>query len=336
MSRRAARGIGLLVIVIGLCLALPSASRAATIESGWWWRGNDNPIVNQPPAPPVSSPVAPPGAPAPPNTEGGLQVGALPDGAFAVAAVRVDEELTSITLRVAPNGDANSENARLAACMAVTPWEPAQGGAWGAKPVVACDLINGGGSVAGVRAEDGSTWTFPVAPLAADGKTDVVIVPLVNSEVAEGVAVPFQVVFAPPTEADLVVAPAATAPTATPDDEATEELFSDARAYEEFTSFDTGDIPVAAPVVRPALDENDQAPLQPVFAAADANDNSSQFLGAALVLVGMAAFMWAARQPTPAIQSMVRGGRQIPGVAPQLGGLGRFARVREGKPPPLQ
>ena len=87
----------------------------------------------------------------------------MQDGAFAVAAVRVDQELTSLTLRVAPNGDANGMSAQLVACMAVTPWTPVAGGDWDAKPVVACDLINGGGSVAGIRAEDGSSWTFPVA-----------------------------------------------------------------------------------------------------------------------------------------------------------------------------
>lgn len=334
MSRWVARGFGVLAVVVGACLLMPAGS-AATIEYGWWWRANSNPSVYQPPAPPVSSPVPPPAPPGPPTAEGGLQVAALPDGAFAIAAVRVDEELTSITLRVAPNGDANGMNAKLAACAASTPWQPATAGSWEAKPVVACDVINGGGSVAGVRAADGLSWTFPVAPIVGDDKTDVVIVPLADSDLAEGVAAPFQIVFMPPTQSDLVIAAPLAEPSAAPDDEASEELFNDVRAYEEFTSI-TDDVALSAPVVRPALDDDDQAPLVPALAATDTDDNGAQVFGALVVLLGLGVLLWASRQPAPPIVSLVHGGRSIPGDAPQLGGLGRFARARQGKPPPLQ
>lgn len=337
MTRMTARAFGVVALAVGACLLLPAPSTAATIEHGWWWRASGNPTVNQPPAPPLSSPVAPPAPPAPPNAEGGLQVAATPDGASSVAAVRVDEELTAITLRVAPNGDVNGMNAKLAACRASTPWEPVSGGAWEAKPVVACDLINGGGSVAGVRAEDGASWTFPVAPLAADGVTDVVIVPLADSDLAAGVAAPFQLVFVPPTAADLVVAPAVEEPRAAPDEEATDELFADPGAYEEFTAFDSGETAAPAPIVRPALDADEQAPVVPAFAAGAATpDNGSQVAGAAVVLLGLAVLFWAARQPAPPIVSLVHGGREVPGAPPQVGGLGRFSRARQGKPPPLQ
>jgi hypothetical protein len=337
MNKWTARGLGILLILIGGCLVLPSPSRAATIESGWWWRANtgtapETPAVPVVPAPQVTLPAEPPAPPAPPNAEGGLQVAGLPDGALAVAAVRVDQELTSIHLRLAPNGDANGMNAKLVACAAVTPWEPVQGGQWAAKPVVACDLINGGGSVAGIRAEDGS-WTFPVAPLAGDGKTDVVIVPLADSDLAAGVAAPFQLVFVPPAASDLVVAPALEEPSVESDDSATEELFSDPRAYEALTS--PGGSTNLAPVVRPALGANDQAPVVRSLAADDA-DNGAQILGALVVLAGVGLLLWAARVPTPPVVSMVRGGRVAPAVAAQVGGLGRFARERQGKPPSLQ
>ncbi|HUR78251.1 MAG TPA: hypothetical protein VMZ22_09915 [Acidimicrobiales bacterium] len=339
MNRPLLRAFAVITMAVGGLLIVPTPSHAATIEVGWWSRANmgsspQAPAVPVVPAPQVTLPAEPPAPPNPPNAEGGLQVAALPDGASAIAAVRVDQELTSLTLRVAPNGDANGMSAKLAACAAAAPWEPVLGGQWPAKPVVACDLVNGGGSVAGIRADDGS-WTFPVAPIAADGKTDVVIVPLADSELADGVVAPFQIVFVPPTASDMVVAPVSAEPSASPVNEETEALFNDPRAYEEFTSI-TDDIPVAAPIVRPALEERDQAPVLPAFAAAKANDTSAQLLGALLVLLGVAALLWAAHQPTPAIVSMVRGGRVAPGVAPQVGGLGRFARAREGRPPSLQ
>jgi hypothetical protein len=333
-QRGALRGVAVLLLVVGACLILPAPSRAATIESGWWWRANNGQDVNLPPAPPTGLPVAPPAPPAPPTAEGGLQVAGLPDGALAVAAVRVDEELTSLTLRVAPNGDANSEQAKLVACAAASPWEPVDAGQWDKKPIVACDTINGGGSVAGIRAADGTSWTFPIAPIVEDGKTDVVIVPLATSDLAPGVAAPFQIVFVKPTASDFVVAPADTE--RSPSEETAEDTFADETSAFDSSAFGGG-LTDSAPLVRPALDADEQAPVLPAFTNAPVDeDNASQVVGAVLVLLGIGGLLWGARQPVPAVQSLVRGGREIPGVAPQVGGLGRFARAREGKPPPLQ
>ncbi len=344
-SRSATRALAVVLLVAGAGLAVPNPGRAATIESGWWSRGNTGSAINQPPAPPVVAPAPLPAPPAPPNTEGGLQVAALPDGALSIAAVRVDQELTSITLRVAPNGDANGMSANLAACAAATPWVPATNGPWDAKPVVACDLINGGGSVAGIRSEDGSTWTFPVGPLANDGKTDVVIVPLANSEVAQGFAAPFQLVFMPPTAADLVIASVTPEVAPTDDSFGADDSATDSGAIDGagFSSFDPtfaagSGAGATAPLVTPALDEADQAPVRPAFAAVPGRDNDSQLLGAAMVLLALGLFYWASRQATPPIHSLVGAhvGREIPVGEPQLGGLGQFKRARVGRPPALQ
>jgi hypothetical protein len=343
--RRLVRLLGVVAILGGASLVGPTASHAATIESGWWWKANTGtspevPAVPVVPAPQVTLPVAPPAPPVPPNAEGGLQVAALQDGAFAVAAVRVDAELTSITLRVAPNGDANGMNAKLVACTAVTPWTPVAGGEWDTKPVVACDLINGGGSVAGIRSQDGSSWTFPVAPLADDGKTDVVIVPLSTSDVAAGVATPFQLVFVPPTSNDLVIDTSATPATdesATPDDSAdtTGDFGADYSSFDPTFAAGSG---TSSPVVSPALGQTDQAPVLPRYAAATKPDNGSQILGAVVVVFGLALLYGASRQTTPPIHPLVGGsvGREIPVAELQPGGLGRFVRPRSGKPPSLQ
>ena len=133
MTARIVRLVALVLLVFGASLIGPAPSRAATIQTGWWWKANtgrspEAPAVPVVPAPNVTLPVAPPAPPTPPNADGGLQVAALQDGAFAVAAVRVDAELTSLTLRVAPNGDANGMNAKLVACTAVTQWQPVAGG----------------------------------------------------------------------------------------------------------------------------------------------------------------------------------------------------------------
>ncbi len=341
--RRTARLVGVLAVVAGASLVGPNQSRAATIETGWWWKANtgtspEAPALPVVPAPNVTLPVAPPAPPVPPNADAGLQVAALQDGAFSVAAVRVDQELTSITLRVAPNGDANGMNAKLVACTAVTAWKPVAGGEWDTKPVVACDLINGGGSVAGIRSPDGSSWTFPVAPLADDGKTDVVIVPLATSDLAPGFATPFQLVFVPPTASDLVVAAPAPGEAGTPSDDASETASDVSSSYSSFDPTFASGSGGSAPVVSPALGQKEQAPVLPRYVAATEPDNGSQLFGAAMVIAGLALLYGASRQETPPIRPLVGGGigREIPATEPQTGGLGRFARPRSGKPPSLQ
>ncbi len=343
----AIRLTAVVVLLAGVVLLTPTASRAATIESGWWSRLNTGSRVEQSPAPPLDLPAPPPAPPEPPNAEGGLQVAALPDGALSIAAVRVDQELTSLTLRVAPDGDANGESARLVACAAVSPWVPVLGGPWDAKPMVACDVINGGGSVAGIRSDDGSFWTFPVAPLASEGGTDVVILPLATSDAADGAVVPFQLVFVPPAASDLVIAPSSDQPDGAGDagggaGESFEDSFTDS-STDTFSDSSTFDPSFAAggaantPVVSPALNDDEQAPVLPRFAAATARDTASQVVGAAMVLLALGLFFMVARQPTPPIHTLVGAnvGREIPAVKPQLGGLGRFVTARVGRPPAL-
>ena len=321
-------------------------SAAAGVESGWWWKGNPGQQVPVPagvPVPAQNFPTTPPSAPEPPNATGGLMVGALADGAFAVAAVRAPLNAVSLTLSVASNGDAGGQVAHLLACQATSPWVAVSGGRWDDKPIVACDLVNGGGSVAGIRSDDGLTWTFPVAPLVGDNVTDIVIVPAADPTAptaSAGATPPFQLVFAPPTTTSFVAGP----PTGTDDGSA-----SDTASPSFDTSADSSDLAAlgfgpdafgsAAPVVAPALPAAGQAPVlaSTPIGATSTSDGRAKAVGVIVMLLGLAAILGATRQATPPIHSLTRMGatQAAPVARTAPGGLGRFVAEREGKPPAL-
>lgn len=333
--------------VVGMAMATGAApgEAQATIETGWWWKGNPGQSVQPPsPAPIVSLPVAPDGAPPPPNAQDGLMVAATADGASAIAAVRAVLDAQSLTLKVAENGDLGGANARLLACATTADWTPVKAGRWDNKPVVACDLSNGGASVAGIRSGDGS-WVFPVQPLVEDGAIDVAIVPAASTAPG-GVLEPFELVFKSPTLESFVVNEPL------PDTDS-ESAFvpppDDASAGDEFTTgldgFDAGAVvgdESFAPVAAPALPRAEQAPrvLSPAATNAEDGGDAGGQAFAVLVVILVAGIAWfgAQQKAPPAPLSLIRVGartRSGPSRVPTTGGLGRFERTRSGKPPSL-
>ena len=195
---RATLGAALLVGAAVTAL-LPSSAAAATLtQSGWWWRVNDGAL-------PVS-------LPSPPNVpEGGLMVAGAPDGATAIAALHFDLSETEaspvLTLRVADGGDQGGAGALLGACVTGSVWQPESAGTWTNKPFPACAE----GSVNGVRADDGASWTFALAPLLSDGILDITLVPGVDPAGLAGAnGSVFQLVFAAPSAASLVTSTGST------------------------------------------------------------------------------------------------------------------------------
>lgn len=348
MTRRHRVGrLGLAIFAfVGMAMAVAAAPGEAQtdIESGWWWKTNPGERLEPPsPAPAVPVPAAPGSPPPPPNAQDGLMVSAAPDGAVAIAAVRGAIDAQTLTLSVAENGDVRGATANLLACAVAGGWTPTKAGRWDNKPVVACDLSNGGGSVAGIRGEDGS-WAFPVQPLVEDGAIDVAIVPAAPTA-AGGVVEPFQIVFKVPTTESFVVNESVT-------DTGSESAFvpppDEAASNEEFTTgldgFDAGAVvgdESFAPVAAPALPPSEQAPR--VFAPAatnadDGTDAGGQAVAVLVVLLVAGAAWFGAQQKAPAPLSLIRVGartRTAPPAAPTTGGLGRFERTRSGKPPSL-
>lgn len=340
---RAALG-GALVAAAAAVALLPVTADAATLaQAGWWWRANEG------------LPVPPP---APPNVpDGGLMVAGAPDGATAIAALRFElaegESSPTLTLEVAENGDQGGETALLAACLTGSAWQPETAGAWGSKPFPACAQ----GSVTGIRSDDGATWAFALAPLVVDGLVDITLVPGTDPALPAGASgSTFQLVFDPPTAASLTTVSGGSAGDfagfSSPDFSTPDFSGGDVPAPVDFAAPAINgslSLPPVEPGFSPSLPESEQgltatAPVAqqqnaPLETAVEAAVEDHTGLAAAVLALCGGALLWSAQLPTPQP-------RRLGGLAaaharvdepppPAPSGLGRFARVRSGAPPPL-
>lgn len=294
----------------------PPAHAVGAPQWGWWWRVQQAPVA--PPEQPLGAlPVTaePPEPTEPPE----LMVASAPDGATAIAAVRfavgLDRAATTLTLAV--REEVLGEAARIVACPATGPWEPARGGAWSDRPEHDC----GRAAVSGVRAADGGEWSFAVEPLVAGDTLDVVLVP---DAADDGVFPTFQVSFHPPNEQSLATTARPTGPTTPPPDGPaipTWTLPPSAFAGQPFA-------PVTPlPVTPPTTTAVPSRPT-PAGAARDVRPPSlpasptSRAVGMALLALAAALALVAWRERIPLEPS---------GTA-RTGGVGRFVAVRASKP----
>ena len=332
---RRLRALCAVVALLSASWALGVDGNAAELtDASWWWFGNQGPV----PAP------APPTVPA-----GGLLVAGAADGAKAIAAVRFTladgEANPTLTLKVAENGDQGGNAAVLGACVAGSAWGGGEnGGPWESKPNAACSS----GSVQGIRSEDGTSWTFGLAPLVVAGEINVVITPGTVAPDAP-VGSTFSLAFAPPTTAALTTTPGDSAsssdlaidPTtdfadepvgAIADDSA--PLFS-ADAVNAFTPA----LPSSAQGLTPTAPAVRQTTASNVLPPRPSGRSSA--VAFFVLIAAVAVIVRLNRIPVPGLRRLgplASGpGHAVPLLAPaaESGGLGRFARRRTGTPPPL-
>jgi hypothetical protein len=154
----------LVVAAIGAALfalvAVPPAWPAAPNAHGYWWRLQTGTGPALPPPPIVP--------------DGGVWVASDASGQLAMSALRykasAGDEIRALVLTVARS---NGGGAVLLACSAKSSWQPAEAGAWSARPATSCDVA----FVKGVEAADGNSWRFDIRGLARSGTLDVVILP---------------------------------------------------------------------------------------------------------------------------------------------------------------
>src|SRR4051812_22219370 len=169
------RTIGVAVLAAAVVALAPTAAHAdvPVTQVGWWTR-----------------------APSPPTVpEGGIAVGAAPDGDLTIGALVIDAGeggATGTELRLVETGGQGQQVAGLQVCPTSTTWSAAKGEPMTDAPKDDCKSA----TVAMKRAEDGATWTAEVQKLV-EGKTDTVglIVKPASGSVA------FQISFAPPSVA---------------------------------------------------------------------------------------------------------------------------------------
>ena len=331
---RRLRTVSALVALLASSWVFGGTGGAAELtDASWWWFGNQGPV----PVP------APPTVPA-----GGLLVAGSADGAKAVAAVRFTladgESNPTLTLKVAENGDQGGEGAVLGACVAGSAWGGGEnGGPWEAKPNAACST----GSVQGIRSEDGTSWTFGLAPLVVSGVVDVVITPGTIAPDAP-VGATFSLAFAPPTAAALATTPGDSSSAGLVVDPATDfadepvgaladgsaPLFSSdaVNAFTPALPSSSQGLTSTAPVVRQATAAN-VLPARP--------SGRSSAIAFVVLVAAIVVMVRLNKVPVPGLRRLgplASGpGHVAPALvaAPETGGLGRFARRRTGTPPPL-
>lgn len=309
---------------------------AASLDTySWWWRGNTGPAP----------------LPAPPTVpEGGILIGGTPEGATAVAGLQFTlasgESSPVLTLRIAD--EKGGEAAVIAACPAGSAFSPGErGGPWEAKPNAACEL----GSVNGQRDAAAGTWTFPVAPLVQGTALTIVIVPGTISPEAP-VTSSFQIAFHPPDAGSLVTTSGGSESSATAEDFPSPVVTGTFDPELPSGGLDVTpgvELPVATPfspsvpassqgvtATAPAV-EVAQRPVPVVPASSRREGAGVAFL---VMLAAVGAMYYVNRVPVPPPRRLGPLSGSSAHVAlsasePSKGGLGRFARVRRGAPPPL-
>lgn len=347
--RAARRTIGLvLAALVGSLLvgAGTGAGAAAPQAQAWWYIARSSEL-------PIATPV-------PPTVDDdGLYIAAGPNGALAVAALRAqvgDVAGAQITLEIA---DASGEVV-IGACR-TSPWFPTQAGNWEDRPDPDCDA----GSVAGVVADDASSVTFDVGALVEGGTLDVVLLPGTGEE---GTPSNFTASIAPPDDGTLSTssAPAPIAPPSTvasptpapapgapapvsPPAQTSSPSFTPAGGAATVPEPETAvSVPPAAPIEQAATPR----PLaRPAATTAGSVSDNGRILGVGLALLVAAAYVVLRSRegpvPAPLLAIGASRGRMAaatavaagehPTVAPTVttSGVGRFARERTGRPPPL-
>lgn len=327
---RTARLVTALTIALLVTLAAaPHAIAAAPESQGWWWRAQSG-VLAAVPAPPQ----------VPPD---GLYVEGAPDGPSAVSALRfrLPDGVVGVSLVLKVAQEQGGEAAVLLACPAASPWVPAIAGRWDDRPAAACE----GRGVLGQRAEDGSTWTFPLTLAPATGLVELVLLPGVDDSRPEAFnGSVFSIAFAAPDQDTLVTRAAGSSqptfdpppPTRPPPDfggstftppasTGPPGVWPDPAAQPEAETA-VPDPSVIPPRVTPRVPVTGTDPLP---ASKDARALATLI---ALLSVGVAGVM--TRDRAVVVPGM-RPAKPLESTEDRLGGIGRFRRPRSAPPPPL-
>ncbi|MFZ6005207.1 MAG: hypothetical protein ACOYXM_14875 [Actinomycetota bacterium] len=348
-ARRVGRLLCGSVAALGALVAigLPALAAPATSidDAGWWWRAKQGQLGAVPAAPPNVEP-------------GQLLVQGAPDGATALAAIRatLSQGQTNpvLTLTVAADGDQGGETAVVLACQTGSSWSGGDAQVWDSKPKPDCSV-----SVQGQRSPDGATWTFPVGALQFNNDVNVILVAGTDPALPAGAnGSVFSLTFEQPTTASIQTTGGSTPPPTFSSGGSFSNGSGSSGTFSETGTFapPVGTGTFAVSPVSPALPEADQgltatAPViqartpapavQPIRAL---KSDGARAFGALVLVLGAAGSWWFGQQAPPLPRKLGRFASAAGSAAvhestlqpaPEVGGLGRFARTRTGPPPRL-
>ena len=335
--RNLARVLGLALIAIaGLLFASTGAANAdgagtKLTAKGWWWEANTAKLPTDPPVPPNvgADQLWVQGSPA-----GG---GGQGQTAFAAIRFAVDpsQVVSTLSLKVGSSGDTGGASAVLLACQTGSSWSPAQGGKWETAP-----KVNDKACVNGTRSTDGAGWTFAVGTLQTGPVLDISLVP--GADPNTKAPSTFSLVFDAPTDAAITTAtgtaptPSTSASTGFNSDTATNPATAGSGSFHPAPSV----TPVAPALptdkvgqmaTAPANQAATQGALDAQLAASAPAKDRNKTPGYIVLAFAAAIGLYAWRQDN----LMAMNGGSLPGAPAEPGGLGRFARPRQGQPPAL-
>ena len=277
-------------------------------------------------------------------------VSGTPEGPTAISALRYEttdaESEPTLELAIVNEAGPSAVNA----CPVASDWAPAAAGRWEAKPLDNCGVA----AVKGTKSADGKTMSFALSAVEnEEGVIDVALVPVPGSS--------FSITFAKPTSDSLKTTGGLDGDSFSSDFDSSAALEAgdldsggsfdlDSSALAVESSLDTSSFSAPLANTTPSVTQPLAAPLERQVSAPAANrvlptpaSDRGKAIALLLALGAIAAAFFVSQQQTPAMRMLGsfaegrRGGAAAGTVpdAPQVGGLGRFARLRQGPPPSL-
>ena len=310
---------GAALITLGVVqLVTAAGGRAdAPTKVGWWNEAQQTPA----PAPTIPAP--------PTSPEGGITVLNAPNGPAAIGAVYYPVgDITGATLTLTsstpieiPEGDG------LLGCLVQTPgWQAGGNQRWDTKPAVDPLCTPGKLDAAGTAVAFALTGAFR----DSDGAVDVAVVPTGT--------VPFGVNFDKPDAASLKTVAAPSAPSSDTSADDTAAAFVPGDVVDATTLFpDQSTFAFAQPPPAPANTPPAQAlggypSATPALKAIE--HPRKERVAVVLIVVGLLLALWRLAGMTVRAPQLLGslGARDAEVAAPEVAGIGRFARVRDGRP----
>jgi hypothetical protein len=312
--------IGTALIALGVVqlLAADGGRADAPTKVGWWNEAQQVPA----PAPTIPSP--------PTSPEGGITVINAPNGPAAIGAVYYPvADITGATLKLSsstpieiPEGDG------LLGCLVQTPgWQAGGNQRWDTKPAIDPLCTPGNLDATGMV----MTFALTGAFRDSDGAVDVALVPTGQ--------VPFTVNFDKPDASSLQTVAAATASDDTGRDAQPASTFVPGDVVDATTLFpDQSQFAFATPPPAPTTATPEQAlggyppAVSPVVKAIEHPRNER--IAVVLILVGLLLSLWRLAGMTARAPRLLGslGAREVEVAAPEVAGIGRFARARTARP----
>jgi hypothetical protein len=304
----------LIALGVAQLLAADGGRASAPTKVGWW---NE---AQQVPAP---APTLPP---PPTSPDGGITVINAPNGPAAIGAVYYPVgDITGATLKLSsstpieiPEGDG------LLGCLVQTPgWQAGGNQRWDTKPAIDPLCTTGALDASGMVV----TFKLTGAFRDSDGAVDVALVPTGQ--------VPFTINFDAPGPASL---DAAAAPTSSSSDDAPAPAVEDtpvvngALLFPDQSQFAFATPPPVAATAPPAQALGGYPSAAPVVKAIE--HPRKERIAVVLIVLGLLLSLWRLAGMTARAPRLLGslGAREVNVPAPEVAGIGRFARVRSVRP----